>query len=127
MSNSSATRRALASFTLELGGRVSCAQLTEEDFAAADVGPDETEGIIDQLRMVEGTVVAVLMRYDRPGWVKVSLRSRGLADVGAVAGSLGGGGHPQAAGFEMETDLDTCKQRTLAALATALDAPLPVG
>ena len=59
---------------------------------------------MDHLRAVEGTSVAVLVRElladDRQGKRKVSLRATdGSVDVSRIARELGGGGHPQAAGF----------------------------
>jgi phosphoesterase RecJ-like protein len=56
------------------------------------------------MRAVEGTSVAVLIRellsHERAGKSKVSLRATdGRVDVSRVARELGGGGHPQAAGF----------------------------
>jgi phosphoesterase RecJ-like protein len=41
----------------------------------------------------------LLLKEHAPGEFKGSLRSRGVADVGAVAQALGGGGHRNAAGF----------------------------
>jgi phosphoesterase RecJ-like protein len=44
---------------------------------------------------------------DRRGWRKVSLRATDAAvDVSAIARSLGGGGHRQAAGASTELSLD---------------------
>jgi phosphoesterase RecJ-like protein len=86
------------------GGAVTVTHLTREDFV--DTGSDEhdSEGIVDHLRSVEGTVVAVLVREllaeDRAGLRKVSLRSAdGRVDVSQIARAHGGGGHLQAAGF----------------------------
>jgi bifunctional oligoribonuclease and PAP phosphatase NrnA len=60
--------------------------------------------VVDHMRAVEGTRVAVLVREllseDREGMRKVSLRATdGSVDVSKVARAFGGGGHPQAAGF----------------------------
>jgi len=66
-----------------------------------------TEGIIDHVRALEGTIVAGVVR-DKPdaggSARKVSLRSSdGAVDVSAIAREQGGGGHKRAAGFS--TDL----------------------
>ncbi len=62
-------------------------------------GPlDEYEGIIDHLRNLAGTEIAVLFRELDDGKVKVSFRSTGPANVATVARSFGGGGHVKAAG-----------------------------
>ena len=64
----------------------------------------DSEGVVDHMRAVEGTRVAVLVREllsdDRCGMRKVSLRATdGSVDVSRIAREFGGGGHPQAAGF----------------------------
>jgi phosphoesterase RecJ-like protein len=84
------------------GGRVTLTRLRRQDFA--DVGAEESysEGIIDQLRSVSGTKVAVLVRerLDEPRRSKVSLRAADASvDVSIIARAGGGGGHRQAAGF----------------------------
>ncbi|HEV2773422.1 MAG TPA: bifunctional oligoribonuclease/PAP phosphatase NrnA [Thermoleophilaceae bacterium] len=96
--------RALTRVDRLRGGAVTVTHLTREDFV--DTGSDEhdSEGIVDHLRSVEGTVVAVLVREllaeDRAGLRKVSLRSAdGRVDVSQIARAHGGGGHLQAAGF----------------------------
>jgi phosphoesterase RecJ-like protein len=63
------------------------------------------------MRAVEGTAVAVLVReqlaHDREGMRKVSLRATdGRVDVSRIARSMGGGGHPQAAGFSTALPYD---------------------
>ncbi|MDQ4071310.1 MAG: bifunctional oligoribonuclease/PAP phosphatase NrnA [Actinomycetota bacterium] len=96
--------RALARVDRLAGGAMTVAHLTRQDFV--DTGSDEhdSEGIVDHLRSVEGTAVAVLVREllgeDRAGLRKVSLRSAdGRVDVSRIARGHGGGGHLQAAGF----------------------------
>jgi bifunctional oligoribonuclease and PAP phosphatase NrnA len=87
-------------------GRLSLTHLTAEDYR--DTGASEvlTEGIIDFLRAVEGTLVAAMIRDKSDGRLrKVSLRSvDGSVDVSRIAREMGGGGHARAAGFS--TDLE---------------------
>ncbi|MEY2405186.1 MAG: bifunctional oligoribonuclease and phosphatase NrnA [Acidimicrobiaceae bacterium] len=89
-------------------GRLTVAHLTRSDFGETGAIESDSEGIIDHLRSVEHTKVAVLVRelLDRDGR-KVSLRaSDGSVDVSAIARSLGGGGHRQAAGATSELPLE---------------------
>ena len=53
------------------------------------------------------------------GLLKVSTRSKGAVDVGAVCESLGGGGHRFAAGFTSTDDCATTIDRLRAVLAEA--------
>jgi phosphoesterase RecJ-like protein len=81
------------------GGRALLAASTRQDFAATGAGPEETDGIVDSLRGVDGVEVAALVKEQAAGTrVRVSLRSE-TVDVSAVAALQGGGGHKLAAGF----------------------------
>lgn len=73
------------------------------DLADASVRPDETDNLIDDLRIAREAGVAVLLKEVADGW-KGSLRSRGEVDVGAIAVTFGGGGHHNAAGFTTTKD-----------------------
>jgi phosphoesterase RecJ-like protein len=92
-------------------GRLTVTQLSAEDFSESDAEESYSEGVIDHLRAVEGTVVAALVR-DRIGVNgdgkqvrKVSLRANDdRIDVSRIARLQGGGGHRQAAGFSTTMD-----------------------
>jgi phosphoesterase RecJ-like protein len=96
--------RALASVERHDGGTITVGHLTKADFKDTGAGETDSEGVVDHMRAVEGTAVAVLVREllgdDRTGMRKVSLRATdGRVDVSAIARQMGGGGHRQAAGF----------------------------
>ncbi len=85
------------------GGELAIATLSAEDFDRADAEESYSEGIIDQLRALEGTKVAVLVRElssgERKGQYKVSLRATDDdVDVSIIARAQGGGGRRRAAG-----------------------------
>jgi phosphoesterase RecJ-like protein len=61
-----------------------------------------TEGLIDYPRSIEGVSVSALIRELEGGGFKISLRSRGEIDIESVARHYGGGGHRNAAGFNLE-------------------------
>jgi phosphoesterase RecJ-like protein len=90
------------------GGLLTITHLSREDYTNADAEEGYSEGVVDHLRSVEGTVVAGLVRDllgdGQQGRRKVSLRATDdRVDVSAIARAQGGGGHRQAAGFS--TDL----------------------
>ncbi len=89
--------------------------LTEEDLASGGIGLDDTDPLIDALRVARESDVAALFKVLDDGRVKGSLRSRGRVDVGEIAVDLGGGGHHNAAGFtvegSVETAIDAVRQR----------------
>ena len=97
-------------------GRLTVTHLTKEDFNETGSRETDSEGIVDHIRTVEGTAVAVLVREllsdDREGLRKVSLRAtNGAVDVSRIARRLGGGGHQQAAGFSTELELPELVER----------------
>jgi phosphoesterase RecJ-like protein len=97
-------QRALASVERPDDGALTIAHLTKRDYEETGALETDSEGVVDHMRAVEGTRVAVLVRElladDREGMRKVSLRATdGTVDVSRVARVFGGGGHPQAAGF----------------------------
>jgi bifunctional oligoribonuclease and PAP phosphatase NrnA len=86
------------------GGELTLATLDARDFERTDAEESFSEGVIDHLRSVEGTKVAVLIREltapENRGKRKVSLRATDDdVDVSAIARAQGGGGHRRAAGF----------------------------
>jgi phosphoesterase RecJ-like protein len=90
---------------LERDARMIWSTVYLEDLERAGVGYEETDGLIDLIRLATEAEVACLLKETGSGAFKGSLRSRGLIDVNAVAGHFGGGGHHNAAGFTAETDL----------------------
>lgn len=72
--------------------------LHAEDLEAASLNSEDTELLIDLVRLPREAGVAMLIREAEVGHVRVSLRSRGTVDVGAIAAALGGGGHHNASG-----------------------------
>jgi phosphoesterase RecJ-like protein len=85
-------------------GELTIASISAEDFRSAEAEESYSEGIIDQLRALQGTKVAVLVRElssgEKKGQHKVSLRATDDdVDVSVIARAQGGGGHRRAAGF----------------------------
>lgn len=74
------------------------------DLEEAGIDWGDIDNLINTLRLAEEADVAVLAKTGADGKVKVSLRSRGATDVGALAAELGGGGHRLASGFTYEGD-----------------------
>ena len=73
--------------------------VSDADRATFDLPLDAVERVIDVLRIATEAEVACVLKQDDKGAWRVSMRSKGLVDVSAVALALGGGGHLFAAGF----------------------------
>ena len=92
------------------GGEIVVSHLVRDDFEAVGATEPYSEGIIDVLRSVEGSLVSALIREPpREGGParKVSLRSSvDEVDVSAIARKSGGGGHRKAAGFSSDLSVE---------------------
>jgi phosphoesterase RecJ-like protein len=91
-------------------GTLTLVALDAVDFERVGAEESLSEGIVDHLRSVAETKVAVLIREltapESRGKRKVSLRATGDdIDVSAIARTQGGGGHPRAAGFSTTLEL----------------------
>ena len=92
--------KAVESLSLRGEGRIALLHLSHDDMLMGD--PEE---VVNYGMMIEGVEVAALLKEEKPGQFRVSLRSRSEVDVSAVASRLGGGGHERAAGCRRQGDL----------------------
>ncbi|MBP8718331.1 MAG: bifunctional oligoribonuclease/PAP phosphatase NrnA [Candidatus Atribacteria bacterium] len=90
--------------------------MMEETFAKEE----ETEGIVDKILSIKEVQVSVLFREIKNGNIKVSLRSKGEFNVDHFSRIFGGGGHPNAAGCQVEGDINTVTEKVIAKLKEAL-------
>ena len=97
------------------------AAVTRAELQAAGVEIQETDGLIDVLRTAREADVTAVLKEQRDGGFKVSMRSRGDTDVAAIAEAFGGGGHRLAAGYTSRASLGD----TVAGLVDALVAVRP--
>ncbi len=79
-------------------GKIAYTYVTSKDMRRLGARDEDVDPIADQIRMLK-KVKAVLFFREMEGrrW-RVSLRSKGLVDIGRVAEEFGGGGHPDVAG-----------------------------
>jgi bifunctional oligoribonuclease and PAP phosphatase NrnA len=117
--------RALSSVERHDDGVITVAHLTKGDFEETGAVETDSEGIVDHMRAVRGTAVAVLVRellaHERARMRKVSLRATdSRVDVSRIAREMGGGGHRQAAGFTTELPYRELIQRLREQIAAQL-------
>ncbi|MDH4119750.1 MAG: bifunctional oligoribonuclease/PAP phosphatase NrnA [Acidimicrobiia bacterium] len=106
----------LARARLDAGRRFVWSSLTQEDLDEAGIGMDDIDPLIDAVRVARESDVAALVKVVENGRVKVSLRSRGRVDVGAIALELGGGGHHNASGFTISGSIEDAVEAVTARL-----------
>jgi bifunctional oligoribonuclease and PAP phosphatase NrnA len=109
------------------GGEIVVSHLLRGDFEAVGATEPYSEGIIDVLRSVEGSLVSALIREPpRDGGParKVSLRSSvDEVDVSAIARKSGGGGHREAAGFSSDLSVDEIVEFIVHEVAEQIGTP----
>jgi bifunctional oligoribonuclease and PAP phosphatase NrnA len=109
--------RALAKMEMLPCGRVVWSALSQNDFRETGARADETDGIINELRAVRGADLAMLLREEPDGVVRVSFRAREGVDAATLAGEFGGGGHRAASGATLPGPLAEATRRAVEAAA----------
>ena len=96
----------LANSRLFYGGKLIMGCLTAAEMERFGVRPIDMDGIAAMLRNTIGADAAAFLYERAPGEIKVSLRSKEIADVSRIAQSFGGGGHVRASGCTIEGTLE---------------------
>jgi len=110
----------LGSLRFECAGRACIGVLPEGVFEKVGATVEDTEGLVDYARSIDGVEVGVLIE-ERPGVIKASLRATSTAyRMDAVAGLFGGGGHASAAGLNCRMTLAEFYPKLIAALERRL-------
>lgn len=101
--------RALSRLELFEEGKIASVTIRESDLKEFGATGADCESIVDFAREIEQTEAAVFFR-ELPSGVKISFRSKGKIDVGAVAAQYGGGGHAGASGCNASGKLEKIKK-----------------
>lgn len=125
--------RALERARFEAGAGLAWTEVRQGDLDECGIVAAETESFIDVLRGFDAAACTMVCK-ELPGtpsepalpqrW-KVSLRSRGMVDVGRVCARLGGGGHVFAAGFTAEGAVEDVVAQVRGLLDPAASVPVP--
>ena len=98
--------------------RIACFSLTLADAARLAVLPEDNEGIIDNLRSIEGVQAAIFFEELPEEKVRVSARSKDPAiDVCKICQMFKGGGHPMASGARVRGTLEKVREDFLKAVS----------
>ncbi len=81
-----------------------------------EANDEDCEGLVNYALAIQGIEVALFFREQPDGRYRVSLRSKGLVNVAAVAEAFGGGGHECASGCAIDGPLSVATERLLAQL-----------
>jgi phosphoesterase RecJ-like protein len=114
-------QRFLASLRFECGGRVCIGVLPASIFAETGTSAEDTEGLVDHARCIDGVEIGALMEERPDGGVKASLRAKDpVYRLDLVAGQFNGGGHACAAGLSVRLAPAAFRTALLAALEQRL-------
>ena len=112
--------KALRNLRTSCDGRVADFFVNQKMFNSNGISPSIVEGFVNYPREVDGVLVSVFFREKAQGQYRVSLRSKGDADVSEVAQFFGGGGHRNAAGCVVEGDFETARKHVLQKICEAV-------
>jgi phosphoesterase RecJ-like protein len=116
-------RHALNNARFTCDDRVASFSLTLADVALLGVIPEDNEGIIDNLRSVQGVKAAAFFEELPGGMVRLSLRSKDSEfDACALCAQFGGGGHRMASGARIKGGIAEVEERVLSAICASLKA-----
>ena len=110
---------ALSSLKRAHAGRIAFMYLPFSAFERR--GTRDTEAFVNHVQGIDGVQVSMLFKEVEPGVLRISLRSDGSVDVAEVASHHGGGGHPRAAGCQIEGDFEQVRDRLLEEILTVLE------
>jgi len=103
-------------------GRVAVQVLRKEFLESCHATLDDTEGFINTPLKCKDIQVSVLIKENKEGNVRCSLRSKGAVNVSKIAQSMGGGGHIMAAGFKSSKNLDETLRTVLERISKEINA-----
>lgn len=112
--------KVLSTLDISTCGRYASLSMNHQDLNSCGALPEHADGFVNYARAIRGIEVALFISENGHSEYKISMRSRGLVDVGTLARQLGGGGHHNAAGARLKGSLPEVK----ASLAQHLDGLL---
>lgn len=104
------TAEVLETLEIAFNGKVASGYVTKQMLNQANALIDETDGIIETLRNIQGVEIAVFMKELSPGEIKVGFRSKKYADVSSIAMKFSGGGHKKASGCTINGTIEEAKK-----------------
>jgi phosphoesterase RecJ-like protein len=111
----------LSAMQIDPSGRIAIVYLDHEMARAAGGTYEDTEGLINLPLTVKEIQSVVFFKQNEGDDYRVSMRSKGEIDIGAVAKEFGGGGHKNAAGCSVTGPIDSLQKTFLEKIEQAID------
>src|SRR5215510_3676261 len=112
----------LSSMQIDGTGRIAIVYLDHDMAREAGGTYEDTEGLINLPLTVKEIEAVVFFKQIEGGQYRVSMRSKGDIDIGAVAKEFGGGGHKNAAGCTVTGAIDALQKMFVEKIERAIDA-----
>ena len=93
-------------------GKIAFTYITKEDEQNVNAQTGDHEGLVEIGRDIEGVEVSIFIRETEKGF-RASLRSNDKVNVSDVCIMFNGGGHPRAAGCNIQGTLEQAKQKII--------------
>jgi phosphoesterase RecJ-like protein len=111
----------LSAMQIDPTGRIAIVYLDHEMARAAGGTYEDTEGLINLPLTVKEIQAVVFFKQILGDEYRVSLRSKGDIDIGAIAKEFGGGGHKNAAGCTAGGAIDALQKEFIEKIEHAID------
>jgi len=111
----------LSAMQIDQTGRIAIVYLDHEMAREAGGTYEDTEGLINLPLTVKEIQAVVFFKQTEQDEYRVSMRSKGEIDIGAVAKEFGGGGHKNAAGCTVSGAIDALQKTFVEKIEHAID------
>ena len=101
-------------------GRIATIDLPFRFFAEAGASAEDSEGIVNYGRVIDGVIVSVTFKEAKDG-TRISMRAKPGFDSQAIAASFGGGGHKAASGCFIPLPMEEAKKKLIPMLEAELE------
>ncbi|HEV8345040.1 MAG TPA: bifunctional oligoribonuclease/PAP phosphatase NrnA [Vicinamibacterales bacterium] len=111
----------LSAMQIDSTGRIAIVYVDHEMARAAGGTYEDTEGLINLPLTVKEIQAVVFFKQIEGDEYRVSMRSKGDIDIGAVAKEFGGGGHKNAAGCTVRGGIDALQKLFIEKIEQAIE------
>jgi phosphoesterase RecJ-like protein len=111
----------LSAMQIDQSGRIAIVYLDHEMAREAGGTYEDTEGLINLPLTVKEILAVVFFKQTEGEEYRVSMRSKGDIDIGAIAKEFNGGGHKNAAGCTVHGSIDALQKQFLDLIEGAID------
>ena len=117
----------LSNLHYELDNTFAWFDVTQDMISRAHAAKSDVDGFSDMVRTIKGVEVALMIMENDTDTCRVNFRSKGKFSVNDIAKSLGGGGHPFAAGAIVAGSLDRVRHLAVTNTIDSLEKKMKGG